>query len=132
MRHFRFHWREPADGDKAAWGTCYDFWEVDDAGHFTRSVHAYEGGQCLRYDEQHAADWFGQLPEGPLVLDEIDPEYRGDLEEIDRRRFDLAWSSCSAPTGRPANHPLRAILCSGPARRRGLCDSRVGRSRAGH
>jgi hypothetical protein len=114
MRHFRFHWREPEDGDKAAWGTCYDFWEVDDTGRFTRSVHVYDGGQCLRYDEQRASDRFGQLPEGPLVFEELDQEseYRSDLVEIDLRRFELAWSNCPVPTGQAAHHPLQ---WNGPA-----------------
>ena len=107
MRYFRFHWRETEDGDKAVWGTCYDFWEVDDTCHVTRSVQVYEGGQCLLYDEQYAADKLGQLPEGPLALDEIDPEYSLDLEEIDLRRFALAWSHCAGP-----NHPLQ---WTGPA-----------------
>lgn len=112
MRYFRFHWREPADGPRAGWGTCHDFWEVDDAGDFTRSVQVYEGGQCLRYDEQHAADGFGQLPEGPLEPAEIPPEYRADLQAIDRPAFERAWSCCSAPPGQPARHPLR---WTGPA-----------------
>jgi hypothetical protein len=112
MRHYRFHWREAGAGDKATWGTCYDFWEVDDAGHFTRSVHVYDGGQCLRYDEQKAADRFGQLPEGPLTLADVDEEYRSDLVEINQQQFESAWSHCSPPPGRPTNHPLQ---WTGPA-----------------
>lgn len=112
MRYFRLHWREPDNGGTAGWGTRFDFWEVDQDGRFTRSVHAYDGGQCLRYDELHEADGFGQLPEGPLEPDEIDSEDRADLVEIDRATFELAWSSCSGPPGQPVKHPLQ---WTGPA-----------------
>lgn len=95
MNYYKFRWEEPGDDARDDWGFCWDYWEVDGDGYFTRSMHVYDKGVVLRYDKKHAADPFGQLPEGPLLLEELEPEYRSALHEINAEEFNRMWKQGS-------------------------------------
>jgi hypothetical protein len=87
-RHYKFRWEESGDDRE----NCWDYWEIDAGGDFTRSVHVYDDGRVLRYDKRHAADAHGMLPEGTLNLDELTPEERATVLPISREEFEEAWS----------------------------------------
>ncbi|NNF57606.1 MAG: hypothetical protein HKN04_05130 [Rhodothermaceae bacterium] len=96
MQHYKFRWEELRGDRFDDWGFCWDYWEVDDAGEFTRSVSVYDGGPILRYDEEHAADTYGQLPEGPLDPATLEPEHRAMLHEIELEEFERVWQQPGA------------------------------------
>src|SRR6476661_2270340 len=78
------------------------FFEIADDDYCTRYLEIRSDGIAVRYTEQHAADGFGILPEGPWqAADAAKPEF-GTLSAISAQLFDAAWDGVQCCNGQPS------------------------------
>ena len=88
MRYFIYN----ATGNRHQIDAYIALYEIADDGQFTRSIDILPSA-VLKYSQQHEADNFGQLPEGPWNdAEAVKPEY-GSLSAITHSLFESAWNS---------------------------------------
>jgi hypothetical protein len=95
VRYYKRQWGEPRGDEYNHWGPATYFFEADDDGWVVRQVEVYQGGQILRYSQQHDKDEFGMLTDQPLDLAEFQ-SFATSKDEFDR-----AWppGSGAGPVG---------------------------------
>ena len=67
--------------------------EIDPSDHCTRYVEIKADGTVLRYDLNHDADAFGQLPEGRWEEIEASKQMYGTYIAISSSLFESVWSA---------------------------------------
>ena len=89
MEYYEIEMEDGGEGPTANWGRSFTLlYEVDEAGWVVRQIEIYNKGRALFYDQDHAADEFGELYDQPISGDNrrvIQP-YR-----ITRNHFERAW-----------------------------------------
>jgi hypothetical protein len=89
MKHVRYQSVKNSVGIEE---TVDDFWEIGDDGHVVRSVQVLPDGTHLKYDEGHAADYFGVLPEGVITEEMLAGRSVGKITFISLTDFEAKWS----------------------------------------
>ncbi len=89
MKHVRY---QPADDLLDAHASVEDYWEIADDGHVVRSIHVMADGTRRKYNEQHAADSFGALPEGVITDEMLADESFGEIALVSPSDFEAMWS----------------------------------------
>jgi hypothetical protein len=71
------------------------FFEVGDDGYHVRYIEIKPNGTVIKYNQVHAADKFGQLPEGKLndQRSEIFDNRYGTTVTITKELFDSVWAN---------------------------------------
>ncbi len=72
--------------------TVDDFWEIADDGFVVRSVHILPDGSVLKYDQAHAADSFGILPEGVITEEMLSDYSVGKITRVSVSDFGAKWA----------------------------------------
>lgn len=73
--------------------TIDDYWELADDGYVLRSINVKSDSSILKYDEEHLADDFGQLPEGIITEENLKDRTYGKVTYISLSDFEKQWLS---------------------------------------
>ncbi len=111
MKHIRYQAIGNTVGIESA---VDDFWEIADDGFVVRSVQILSDGTVLKYDQVHAADSFGILPEGVITEQMLADHSVGKVSRISLSGFE----SCGRQrrkTKQKDEYPCAAYSISGGA-----------------
>jgi hypothetical protein len=86
------YWLYCSHGNVLGLDEVLQYSEIGESGHWTRDLQINASGQATRYSSAHAADGFGQLPEGVFELPEGSMGDYGSLVPISRDLFEAVWS----------------------------------------
>ena len=73
--------------------TIDDYWELADDGYVLRSINVKSDSSILKYDKEHLADEFGQLPEGIITEENLKDRTYGKVIYISLSDFEKQWVS---------------------------------------
>ncbi len=67
------------------------YWELDSDGYVIRSIEITKEGNLTKYDTEHEADQFGQLPEGTITDENLQNKSFGLATRISFDNFNSIW-----------------------------------------
>lgn len=98
MQYFRYTFAEHGRRDGYD-GSVTAFYEITSDMSFVRSLEIFEDGLAYSFDQDHAADTFGILPDADMDVDAAN-EF-GDLAEISKEDFEKKWKDTTAINRKP-------------------------------
>src|SRR5882724_2056893 len=87
MHYYRYITKEHARMDIG--GEMVAFYEIADDSSFVRSLEIYADGVTYSYDQQHAADEFGILPDA--LMDVEAAAGFGAISDLSKDEFEQIW-----------------------------------------